>query len=95
MAVSHLGAQKTSPNFGLLVCVLAFTCRPTCPLLLVSHRSNVISWYSIFIRTHTVSPGGFMGGLMEVRLSMLYADSSTSNHVCSTIEYFYCHFCRT
>ena len=45
-AVSHLSAQKTSPNF-VCWCVLAFTCCPTCLLLLVSCRSNAIPRYSM------------------------------------------------
>ena len=52
---------KYSPSLLVCWCVFAFTCHPTCLLLLVSRRSNTISWYSIFIRTHTVSPRGFMG----------------------------------
>ena len=51
MPVSHLSAKKTSPN---LVCwhVFAFTCHPTCPLVLVSCRSNAIPRYSNYTQVH-------------------------------------------
>ena len=45
-AVSHLSAQKTSPNL-VCWCVFAFTCHPTCPLLLViKHYSSVYYLYT-------------------------------------------------
>ena len=51
MAVSHLSAQKTSPNL-VCWCVFTFTCCLTCLLLPVSHISNTIPRYS---HTHTIS----------------------------------------
>ena len=54
-AVSHLSAQKTSPNL-VCWCVFAFTCRPTCPLLLVSRRSNAIPRYSIYTHPYGQPP---------------------------------------
>ena len=60
-AVSHLSPQKTSPNL-VCWCVFAFTCHPTCLLLLVSCRSNAIPRYSIYMHTWSV-PRGFMGSI--------------------------------
>ena len=61
MAVSHLSAQKTSPNL-VCWCVFVFTCRPICSLLLVSHRSNAILRYSIYMHPYG-QPRGFMGSI--------------------------------
>ena len=47
----HLTAQKTPPNL-VCWCVFPFTCRPTSLLLLVSHRSKAIPWYSIFAHSY-------------------------------------------
>ena len=46
-AVSHLSAQKPSPNL-VCWCVFGFICHSPYPLLLVSRRSNTIPRYYIF-----------------------------------------------